>query len=730
MTNELYPPIAVICALALFVALYAFGNIISLIIAIGLMVVLTALSEGSRNAYARAGSLAVVLIMNLAIFTFLFPGNLVSGLIFAALGVAIVYVSRGHIGRALALSFLSFPILLGLLLSGQAPSDSLHFAGFAILLSALTVALNLLPAGLFVGTGISEIGGLRMSSPSAGLYWSSAFSLYLLQNYQSIASYQGLVESGFVWALTLVVIQEGGGILSMVVVPRLAPSYVLTINVLDSASRRPLTGAQVSLRGTQAQRSNKQQTSGPNGTVTFKSIPSGTYTLNADAPNFQQATTSIAFSSSQSLSILLTAVPPPQPPPPTPTLYRVSVSIKETGTQRPIRDAKVELLGKQVTSNSRGIAVFRSIPAGRQTLTVSATGFNNATTSLDVPSALGVDVVLTPLSQLPPTQKPPPQKPVSHPQSVDPEDWAEEMIDISASVLDPELRSGTVKTSNATGITKPLGISGSYATVFQVDCPQGRSWALRCFLSSEVFNSIHVFKQRYDYLMYGSRGGYFVESRFIQDGIRMGGRIWPIVKMQWIKGETLHDFLSKNYRDRTAVAEIAELFLAGQKTLQLNEISHGDLSSTNVMVLQSGGRYSLKLIDYDSIYSPTIKHLEAPQPASPNYRHPAISKANYKQYYSPRSDNFATLVIYLSLLAISEKPRLWTDFNLGIDGETDESKIILETKDFAGVGSRPIWHELEGIQNDKVTRLRDLLIKAIGMDPLWDGIDANAVSAV
>src|SRR5205823_2144181 len=93
-------------------------------------------------------------------------------------------------------------------------------------------------------------------------------------------------------------------------------------------------------------------------------------------------------------------------------------------------------------------------------------------------------------------------------------------------------------------------------------------------------------------------------------GIRVGGKDLPFVKSEYIEHIPLGTFLGdtdeSRYRDRRLVHNLANQWLTIVTTLELLEIAHGDFDVTNVLVCGTPPNVTLRLIDFDSMYVPTL----------------------------------------------------------------------------------------------------------------------------
>ena len=79
---------------------------------------------------------------------------------------------------------------------------------------------------------------------------------------------------------------------------------------------------------------------------------------------------------------------------------------------------------------------------------------------------------------------------------------------------------------------------------------------------------------------------------------------------------------------------------------------------------------NIRLVDYDGMFLPQFRGARSPELGHTNYQHPLRTAENY----DASVDNFPSLVIYLSLLAIAADPGLWSFY--------DEKNLILTRDDY------------------------------------------------
>ncbi|HEY0021747.1 MAG TPA: lipopolysaccharide kinase InaA family protein [Longimicrobium sp.] len=202
---------------------------------------------------------------------------------------------------------------------------------------------------------------------------------------------------------------------------------------------------------------------------------------------------------------------------------------------------------------------------------------------------------------------------------------------------------------------KLVAYSGGYSRVYAVDLG-GRTYALRCW-TADVGDA----RERYRHISAHFRANplpYFVEFEYLENALVSKNECFPVLWMEWAHGLRLRDFIAQNVGNPTAMHTVAESFREMVADLHARQISHGDLQDENIIVQTAGapGGTRLRLIDYDSVYVPSLQGYPDQIIGVSNYQHP---RRNALRVASQCADYFSELVIYLSLLAYAGNPSLW-----------------------------------------------------------------------
>lgn len=239
-----------------------------------------------------------------------------------------------------------------------------------------------------------------------------------------------------------------------------------------------------------------------------------------------------------------------------------------------------------------------------------------------------------------------------------------------------------------------LGYSGGYSVVYPINV-NGKKLALRCWIKDP--GNVKERYVRVKKYLQSHPTSYLVDFDYVDKGIVVDGHQYPISYMEWIEGKTLSQFIDQNINDADTLNMLADQFLVMVKELHSKNISHGDLQDGNIMVTQNSSAFELKLVDYDSLYAPTLQNwnIQDDLQGVADYQHPKrYPKSNEK------ADYFSELVIYLSLIAYSEQPNLWK--------KGQEKRLLFTADDFRNPSGSITFRALEML-SPRVKNLADKL---------------------
>ncbi len=289
-------------------------------------------------------------------------------------------------------------------------------------------------------------------------------------------------------------------------------------------------------------------------------------------------------------------------------------------------------------------------------------------------------------------------------------DYQEAVQTPSYCFMSKELQQGTTVT-NKLGLPRP--ICGTFASVYEVETGGGGRWAVKCFL-----RNIPDLHNRYakisDHL---KKCGlpYFVTFEYHEKGIRVQGKQFPLVQMEWIEGMGLNQFVEKIASDSGQLGELEKQWQKLLEDLRSADIGHGDLQHGNVLVQSDG---LLRLIDYDGMWVPKLRGQKSHETGHPDFQSPLRSERDF----NADIDEFAGDVIHIVFRALARKPGLWQQYNNG-------DNMLFRRQDFRDPKASSLFADLKALGDDVIGPKLDGLIKACGGKSKGGGLFKRGATA-
>lgn len=207
---------------------------------------------------------------------------------------------------------------------------------------------------------------------------------------------------------------------------------------------------------------------------------------------------------------------------------------------------------------------------------------------------------------------------------------------------------------------EPLRSVGGFAVVFKMeDEDTGRMYAIKCFHEEQqgrddAYEAISqtLSNNKCPYLM---EVEYLGKELFV-DTVMSDETEYPVLKMDWVDGETMESFIATHYRDKVAIKNLYEKFCDLALWLRTKPFAHGDIKPDNIMIKNDG---SLILVDYDGMYVPALDGKASPTIGTKGFSHPLRTEKDFNKDI----DDFALASMSISLLAMSEDINLFKDFS-------------------------------------------------------------------
>jgi len=279
-------------------------------------------------------------------------------------------------------------------------------------------------------------------------------------------------------------------------------------------------------------------------------------------------------------------------------------------------------------------------------------------------------------------------------------DYNEAVQNLRLSLYDEELRAGEAA---RTSLGLPMLWSGNFAQVYKIHCPAtGNTWALKCFT-----REVPGLQQRYRTIaahLDQVRLPFTVDFQYLEQGIRIAGGWFPVLKMRWVEGLTLNQFVEKHLKRPKNLSMLLDLWVKLAARLREAEVTHADLQHGNVLLVpMPRGQLALRLIDYDGMYVPALAASGSGEVGHPAYQHPQRLREGT---YNAEVDRFSHLAIYTAIRCLMVRQGdLWQRFNNG-------DNLLFRESDFRQPNASEVFRTLWGLRNANARALVGRLILA------------------
>lgn len=243
---------------------------------------------------------------------------------------------------------------------------------------------------------------------------------------------------------------------------------------------------------------------------------------------------------------------------------------------------------------------------------------------------------------------------------------------------------------------------GNFAIVYRFQTGK-RRLAVKCFTREKTDQQTR-YQLIHEYLA-AKKLTWTIDFNFVKEGIRVKGKSYPIVKMEWIENATtLLSHINEAVKSRQPLDSICDQFYQMSSDLRTHSVAHGDLQHANLII--SNGK--LVLIDYDGMCVPKTAGLKSEEDGLPDYQHP---KRNGGTLH-PTLDHFSILVIWTSLYALTIDASLWRRW-VG-----EDERLLFRREDFIRPEQSSLIRELLSFQDPKMSKAVEAIKKALSIGRL------------
>lgn len=242
--------------------------------------------------------------------------------------------------------------------------------------------------------------------------------------------------------------------------------------------------------------------------------------------------------------------------------------------------------------------------------------------------------------------------------------------------------------------TSPIKVylfgSGAFAAVFKGSL-NGRTYAIRCFLSAED-ETINRYKAICSYLK-NIHSSWKTDCEFIENEISLNGNSYPILKMEWMNGLLINQFVSNHLSENKVLAELQAKLVSVSEDLERNKIGHGDIQCGNIIISGTSDDFQVKLIDYDGMYVPDFAYKKSIEKGRSEFQHPKRTLNNF----SPEMDRFSFWVMLTALEALKHDKTLWRQVMQG--GFNTLDNFLFTIQDFLNPNQSALFNRLYNLNS-------------------------------
>jgi serine/threonine protein kinase len=268
---------------------------------------------------------------------------------------------------------------------------------------------------------------------------------------------------------------------------------------------------------------------------------------------------------------------------------------------------------------------------------------------------------------------------------------------------DKELRAAELSLDWWSG--QPYCVTGDSAVVYQL-ITKKQSFAIKCY-TTDIPSLIEHYQQL-QMFFYSRRNQLFVSPEIIPKGIQISKQRFPILKMDWVEGKTLRQYVSENINKPNVLLETAHKLAQAAAVLRDYNFVHGTVNPDNVLVTKD----VLKLVDYDFSFGAGIQ-MPLYRPAESLFLHPQCKDG------SSLNDNFAFHVLCTTLIVLAFEPQRLRQS----DG------LVFQQEDFKDREGSQLFAHLLQHPHGKVRETCQRLAEVLTMPPDdVPGVEPGAVS--
>jgi len=252
--------------------------------------------------------------------------------------------------------------------------------------------------------------------------------------------------------------------------------------------------------------------------------------------------------------------------------------------------------------------------------------------------------------------------------------------------------------------TKPTTVylhgAGAFAAVFKAKI-NDRTYALRCPLvqRTDLFQVSHTICS----FLKGIDVDWKVDCDFLANEISIDNHQMPVIKMEWVEGVLLNRFVEAHLFNNEVLGRMQTKFFELSKSLGKFQIAHGDLQCGNIIVTGDASDFSIKLVDYDGMYIPSLRGQKSTENGRSEFQHPKRTLNDFDE----NIDQFSFWVIITALEALKFDKSLFRETMQG--GFNTLDNMLFVGEDFINPSQSPLFKKLYGFNQPSLNFYLDKL---------------------
>lgn len=251
---------------------------------------------------------------------------------------------------------------------------------------------------------------------------------------------------------------------------------------------------------------------------------------------------------------------------------------------------------------------------------------------------------------------------------------------------DRELQTARPAVWTPFGLAQP--VAGQFANVYRLRLADGTQTAVRFFLRPGDFRAERYAAFAHHLAALPAPLPCVVPFDYQEKGVRVvvggggGGHAFPLLRMDWVGGIPLNDWVRLNLNTPDNIARVADNWRTLVLSMEAARIAHGDYHHGNIIIHPES--LALRLVDYDNVWVPALAGRASRSEAGhPSYQSPRQLMGDY----GPFLDRFPALVIYAALRILAVAPDLWFRFDSG-------DNLLFQKTDFSDPNDARIFATL------------------------------------